>query len=183
MKIDNIKKIVKKSKTIIIYDRKWISNGECITKIPERVFINSSNVFNILSIDEGQEDKYQVGEVEVTPVWFDGDDYKGETLLAVVPFLVYYRGVDYIIFCDENKCYFADVSYIKAMELRSARYVLRGDMVAVFDGMIFCGCIAPCDMGASKLGGVFSSLAERMRRTETDDGQIEFEEDEDDVSQ
>ncbi len=177
MKIETIKKICKKTKEIFIYDNRYVSNGLCMVRFPDKIYPNMGNIFELLSISEIESEKYQVYELETVPPLFDGGDYAGEEMLRTLGVVIRYQGMDMLPMTDWEKVYFVDAEYVRLMKPAMVRYALRSGDIAVFDGLVYLGTVKPVDMSASNLKRIFGELAERMQMPELSD-QIEFEEDE-----
>ena len=61
---------------------------------------------------------------------------------------------------DREKVYFVDAEYVRLMKPVMVRYALRGEDIAVFDGLVYLGTVKPVDMSASNLKHIFGKLAE-----------------------
>ena len=76
--------------------------------------------------------------------------------------MIHYQGMDMLPMMDRGKVYFIDAEYIRLMKPAMVRYALRGEDIAVFDGLVYLGTVKPVDMSASNLKHIFGELAERM---------------------
>lgn len=162
MKIETIKKICKKTKEIFIYDNRYVSNGLCMVRFPDRIYPNMGNIFELLSISEIESEKYQVYEFETVPPLFDGGDYAGEEMLQTLGLTIHYQGMDILPMTDGEKVYFVEAEYVRLMKPAMVRYALRSGDIAVFDGLVYLGTVKPVDLTASNLKRVFGKLAEKM---------------------
>ena len=177
MKLETIKKICKRTKDITIYESQYISNGECMVKLPNTMRANCGNIFDILSISEQEAEKYQLQWFPELPPLVEVTDYTDEEMLHTFPVMLHYQNYDLLALTDGIKVYFILVDYVRQMKPMNVRYALRGGSVSVFDGLLYLGTIETIDMSASGLKQIFSVLAERMQIPEPSD-QVEFEEDE-----
>lgn len=144
MKLDNIKKLVKETKRICIYDgsTQWISNGNCAAPLTGLPKINKDNVLRILSLEDEAE-KYVI-EVHPNARFSDEDRMPDETDAVPMAPVIVRSGNRYTFLDTEIGAIAVDASYISMFKRGgTTSYSLREKLIAVFSGMILDGYIAP----------------------------------------
>ena len=159
MKIKAVIKACKARKNIHVVltdDGKWMGDGATLWLMPEYMNIEKEGIFGMYDFSKSEQEKtaYTIEHAADTVIDFTEDDAQDAEILDIV---LKINGVEYLpVKYEEGVCYiktkYFEIFQDKPYTLKVKYTREQKPYIAVFEGLILVGLLAPCKIETKALG-------------------------------